>query len=481
MRTPFCWLGLLVLGVLMAARMPGAAQATTSAEPSLVNPLDGPFLGFGAEWDGRGYLYAKFTEADWNLVQQRIQWMRLPLVRIMMQAGWCYTGEGGYQWDGEAMQILRRQLDFCEAQGIAVMLTDWGVNDNWMRIPGVQRMDDPKYAEIIGTYLDYLINEKKYTCLKYFIFVNEPGRPATRDEWLAGLANVAAELKKRGLDQRLRLTAPDQSGNRYDLLPATIEKLGPVLGAYDLHLYANQNKRYSTTAEAARSGDIRRHFTEAWKLARTMDPDRTKPLIIAEAGYWSEPPEVAKRADAATNSWHRDWRYGFFMAQYAIQAVEAGSWGVSAWMLDDTSHSNFSWGMWASKKEDFALKPWFYVWALLSRSFPPGVTFSLVTNTPPGIQILAAKLPSLEPKSGHERWSLCVVNTEKNEAKFTLRLPGVGVTETDGYLYSEKQATTDAKGLPQPSERRSMAWDKGELLSCPPESVLFFVPSVSNR
>ncbi len=477
-------LAVTVLGMWMLSQVFGLAQSMTVAEPSQVNPLDGPFLGFGAEWDGRGYAYTKFTEEDWKLVQERIQWMRLPLVRIMMQASWCYTGNGAYQWDGEAMRILQRQLDFCEAQGITVLLTDWGVNDNWMRIPDIKRMDDPKYAEIIGTYLDYLLNEKKYTCLKYFIFVNEPGRPATRDEWLAGLANVAAELKKRGLDQRIRLTAPDQSGNRYDLLPATIEKLGYALGAYDLHLYANQNKGHATTAEAARSGDIRRHFTEAWKLARTMDPDRSKPLIIAEAGYWSEPPEVAKRADAATNSWHRDWRYGFFMAQYAIQAVEAGSWGVSAWMLDDTSHLNFSWGMWASKKEDFALKPWFYVWALLSRSFPPGATISLVTDTPPGIQILAARLPGLDSKIGRERWSLCVVNTEKNEVKFALRLSGSGVIETDCYLYSEKQAATDAKGMPQPGERRSMAWDKGELLSCPPESVLFFVPSswnVSNK
>lgn len=476
MRALFRCLWLLSLSLFIACRMSAFSQSTTLVEPSTTNPLDGPFLGFGAEWDGRGYMYAKFTDADWSLVEQRIQWMRLPLVRIMMLSGWCYTGNNGYRWDSEEMKLLLRQLDFCEAHGIAVMLTDWGVNDTWMRIPDIKRMDDPKYAEIISTYLQYLLNEKKYTCIKYFIFTNEPGHPTKRDEWLAGLANVAAEFKKRGLDSRIRLTAPDQSGNRYDLLPATIEKLGPSIGAYDLHLYANQNKRRSTTAEAASSGDIRRHFTEAWTLARKMDPDRTKPLIIAEAGYWSEPPEVEKRSDAATNGWHRDWRYGFFMAQYAIQAVEAGSWGVAAWMLDDNSHPNFIWGMWANKKESFALKPWFYVWALLTRSFPPGSTFSLVTNAPKGVQILAAKLPS-DAKSPKTLWTVCIVNTEKTETTFQLRLPGFIPVVMARYVYAEKQSLADANGFPVPVDRSVLAWDKGELVTCPPESVLFFVPA----
>ncbi len=187
-------------------------------EPSGGNPLDGSFIGFGAEWDSHAYIFYGINDADFSLIRERIKWMRLPLVRVMMLSRWCYTGNGNYNWNTPEMKMLLRELDICEELGISVVLTDWGMEPNWMIIPDVTKIDDPKYAEIIGHYMDYLINFKKYHCIKYFVFTNEPRDGARCEPWLAGLSNVAAKLKKRGLDRSVRLTGTDQSGNKFNVL-----------------------------------------------------------------------------------------------------------------------------------------------------------------------------------------------------------------------------------------------------------------------
>ena len=45
------------------------------------------------------------------------------------------------------------------------------------------------------------------------------------------------------------------------------------------------------------------------------------------------------------------------MADYAAQAANAGSATVSAWMLDDNSHQDFTWGLWSDKAHGHATAP----------------------------------------------------------------------------------------------------------------------------
>ncbi len=171
-------------------------------------------------------------------------------------------------------------------------------------------------------------------------------------------------LKKNGLLDKIAIAGPDQSGNRYDWLEYMSLKYPGDLDVYDIHLYANQLRQHQTTRQAADSGDIRSYLRGAWETVRRNDPDKSKPLILGEAGFAAYPPEVPreKQFSGARNALDQDWNYGLSMTQYAIQAVEAGTWSVLAWMLDDSSHVNFSWGMWTDKADGARLKPWFYPW-----------------------------------------------------------------------------------------------------------------------
>jgi len=132
------------------------------------------FMGFGVEWDSANYDAAGVTDADFAVIRSRVEWMRLPIARIMMQSKWCYKGNGRFDWDDPQMKALCRHLDVCQKLGTTVVLTDWGIERDWLEIPNVAKVEDPKYAEIIATYMDYLLNTRNYTCIKYFIMVNEP-------------------------------------------------------------------------------------------------------------------------------------------------------------------------------------------------------------------------------------------------------------------------------------------------------------------
>ncbi len=476
----------LAFGALTLSEKAAAAEEVQVTTGS--NPLDGPFLGFGAEWDSMAYRHFKMESEDFARIRERLEWMHIPVVRSMMAANWCYLGDNRYDFDSPAMQMLYRQLDICEALNISVILTDWGLNNSWLKTPGLSGITDPKYAEVIAKYLDHLINVKKYSCIRTFIFMNEPEWMAydkslgftpgqARETWHAGLVNVRAALKKNGLLEKIAIAGPDQSGNRYDWLEYMSLKFPGDLDVYDIHLYANQLRQHQTTRQAADSGEIRSYLRGAWETVRRNDPDKSKPLILGEAGFAVYPPEVPKEKQfsGARNALDQDWNYGIYMTQYAVQAIEAGTWSVLAWMLDDSSHVNFSWGMWTSKVDGARLKPWFYPWALLTRSFPAKSRFATLNSLPQGVEGVAAQLPSAAG------WSFVLVNSGEASVSVKLTLPDGMSQSLERYLYAKDQAHADERGLPLPVEVLSAAKEPTLPIVLPARSVTFLLPPMASR
>ena len=173
------------------------------------------FLGFGAEWDPKFWadynLNLDVAEADWQLVVKRIRWMRLPIVRMMMLTRWCRRADGSFDWQSPQMKGLYRHLDVCQACGITVVLTDWGCA-TWTKAPGLSGTADPKYAEAIGTYMDHLINQRGYSCIKCFVLVNEPNYEAESwQAWKKGVENTAAVFARRKLDRKVTFAGCDAS------------------------------------------------------------------------------------------------------------------------------------------------------------------------------------------------------------------------------------------------------------------------------
>jgi len=443
---------LALLPFLLIAIGAPLAHAQTQVVIDTRNVASAGFMGFGAEWDAASYTESGVTEQDYQVIEKRIRWMRLPVVRKMILTRWALVADGVFNFETQEMRDLYRQLDICQREGIIVFLTDWGCEQSWTAAPGIQDTADPKYAKAIGTYLDHLINKKGYTNIKYFILVNEPNFEASDFEhWKVGLENVRAELVSRGLERAVTLAGPDHS-NAESWLYRAVDQLAGVLGGYDVHRYAD--------GASVRSGDLETYFLDQWDYARAKDPNvEGKPFVVGEAGMsdGANPP--------VGNENINDYLYGLWMADYGIQAARAGSHAILAWMLDDNSFQPFYWGMWSNHRAGMVLRPWFYPWSLFTRYLPPGSTVYRAPQPSRDLRILASRSPLGE-------WTFCVVNRGDSAAHLLVRAPDSVARAFRIYEYSRVSSVTDADGFPVPIDAMTVAPEAGVDLSVPREAVI---------
>ena len=457
-------IGSLLTVLLFLLAVVGGSAFTMAGEGPLVLSFgkDGAvcrsFMGFGAEWDpgfwGDPDFKAGEAEADWNRVLSRISWMKLPLTRMMMQVRWCRNPDGKSDFESAQMKRVYRHLDVCQELGITVILTDWGCEPAWLRVEGITNVADAKYAEAIGAYMDHLVKIKGYRCIKYFVMGNEPNCEVRDwDRWKQGILNVSAEFRRRGLVRQVAIAGPDETGGATWHRRA-VEQLQAKLGAYDLHYYVRP--------DVLRSGRLQEFFRTGWAYAVEKDAAAgSKPLIVGEAGVFH--PGFS----AGNNPHNQEYSYGVEMADYAVQAASAGSWAVLAWMLEDSSHQGFSWGMWKDKSGNFALKPWFYTWAMLTRYAPAGSTTYRADSADLDVRALAVRSEA----RGAAGWTICLVNRGDRPRLVKLRAFEGGQTVFRHYLYSKDHAPADKDGLPVPVEKKAGNLTVGVAVACPADSV----------
>jgi hypothetical protein len=446
---------------LAAVLLAGASHcAEPLAKEIVVDTTDvacDAFLGFGAEWDSASYDACGVTDDDFARIVQRIRYMRMPIVRVMMQTKWCYR-DGAFDWDTPAMRLLYRHLDACQEQGMTVLLTDWGCEPDWLKVPGIAHVADLKYAAAIGGYMDHLINQRGYTCIRYFIMVNEPNYEV-RDwaRWQSGIENVSAEFERRGLDAKVSIAGSDES-NAMDWHQRAVDRTKHLLGAYDVHRYANDSK--------VRPGLLESFFKEHWDYALAHDPEaRSKPFIVGEAGMNDGAYHPSGNQNIGS------FYYGLFMADYAVQAARAGSSAVCAWMMDDDGHADFAWGLWGSRKKGLPLRPWFYPWSLLSRYVPRGAVTYRTGKREPDWRLLVARIPA-EETGANDEWTVCLVNRGDAVVRTTVRPPATGRRTLQTYLYSPEEAPVDAHGFPVATDKQEVLLEDGFEILCPGGSVV---------
>jgi hypothetical protein len=423
-----------------------------------------PFLGFGAEWDptfwSTWHVAQGADEAAWSRVLQRIHFMRLPLVRMMVQARWYLhqdaTGAIRYDWDTPEMRSMYRHLDACQQQGITVMLTDWGI-ETWARAPGLQKLDEPAYADAVVACLEHLVRTRGYTCIRHFILVNEPNFEAKSgfETWAAGVRNVATRIKERKLP--VTLAGTDASHDNQVWHRRGVDTLADVLGVWEFH-------RYHPSAEV-RSGQFESFVASYWQYVRDKG-HADRPMMICEAG-------MGDGMTASKSPHSEEFEYGLFMADYAAQATRAGTSAVLAWMLDDSSHLDFTWGMWTNVAGGQRLKAWFYPWSLLCRTIPPGSTLYRV-GTPPDLRVIAAERPAADRPAGNgsSTWTLVIVNRASAARDLRLLIPDAHGQTLWRYDYKKEGSRQDANGLPLPSGKLTVLADNAAVAQVASESVL---------
>jgi hypothetical protein len=439
----------------------GSAWGASSITMSASNAVRGPWIGFGVNWQALNYSSTTPSASDWtDIYTPRLQWMRPGMVRLMMGAGFI-NPKGTYSFNTTYMVQLYRILDYCQANNIPVFITEWGNGWTPVQVTGWE-LGDANYANAIGAYMDYLINTKGYTCIKWFALGNEPNYdpdnyPNGLSDYIAGITAIRSKFSSLGLTG-FSIAGPDSS-DADSWVTSVASSSNTLIGAYDMH-------RYLASADLP-NGGFESNLNSIWNSVISSDPRQSgKPFMIGEAG-------MADGMSQSSNTNIGTFNYGLWMADYGIQAARGKIGSVMIWSLDDNGVSGQDWGLWRSKANGYALYPWWYTWSLLSRFVPTGSTIYAPANPSSSIRVMGVRTTSGE-------WTFVAVNRGSSSIDLNFIASDSTQQTFSRYLYSSSSQLTDGNGFPVASATVQGVPSAGVMSAVPANSVVVLT-SVGNN
>ncbi|MBI9058080.1 MAG: hypothetical protein JEZ01_09960 [Labilibaculum sp.] len=458
--------------------------------------ISSDFIGNGVQWsayphaDTENAEWGKLmTDEKWDMNFHRLDYMQPKLFRVFDQANWRYLvgfdkkGEPILDFSTPEVKAVEKILKYAQENNITVLLgevgTPYKVHDlNEGHSDKFSGADDPKWINGIVAYLDYLINTRGYTCIKYFNFINEPNGDWSSvngdfNKWRAGVELLVEGIKAKGLDKMVSIAGPD-AVTRYDnpnstytgsgWVEETAKQLDDIVGIYEVHDY--------TEYGLVRSGGFKKYHGDIAKFAKQVN----KQIIFGELGFsrnGQENQDKTKKDPFACEDSQMDvfnFSYGIDMADAAIQSMNAGYSGAAAWALDDAMHTCGDlgnknelkrWGMWNSlgteicnNPADENMRPWFYSWSLLCRYFPTGST--IVKSDSTGIEGLRLTTGIFKNDI-----TVAIVNNSSEDNTIAISIPTA--KELKKYLYVDGKRAVDENEFPIAVESGISAKDIMEL------------------
>lgn len=434
------------------------------------NVIENNFLGAGVQWSS--YPWWDISGQEWEKVFGRVQYMKLPFTRVMLSAFWyCEKfdekGEPVYHWDSSYMKKLYTLLDWCQANNVMVMIGEWGR-------PAGKKLNlennDPRWSRIVGDFIEHMLNDKKYTCIKYYNLINEPHGDwtgVTWDDWKTAIDNLHKELLKRKLNERILIASPD-ADRKWTTKVLRDDQLRNQTAIYDEHWYV-----YASEIER---GNLELYTRD--QLRQIKSRDAGKQFFLGELGL----VDGKTKNDQQPHVY--DFWYGVSMADAAVQLIRGGAAGFLAWNLDDAMHfygdggegpqsiedkipanayeNRKIWGMWniiGSKHgnaQDENMRPWYYAWSQVSRCFPPG---SQILETDDAdiyqLRVAAARIPSGGKYGVSFAISFAIVNNYDRKLSVMIKAPKVsGKISLARYDYFDTNGDNKVDSWPDTTDKK---------------------------
>jgi len=460
--------------------------------------LSSNFVGNGAQWGGYDMVptwlgVETLSDADWNTLFTRIDYMRPPFLRIMTTAEWSYDDGGDYN-ETKKTASLFKMLDYAQSRNIEITYGEWGhhyTDGNISNINGEWIVNSVKF-------LNHLVNEKGYTCVKTVNIINEPN-----GDWSSAKGNYdvyrsvqelyIAEMANYELSS-VKLMGPDvaifDNTNETTWITKTAQDLGEHVGLYDIHVYPKQ--------QIVRNGD----YTSMLQAYRNATPS-DKRIVLGEVGfkYTEVDADLKERNEAAieadpyagddSNMMIYEAFYGVDMADAIIQSMRAGFSGALVWDMDDAMYNSPDngdwqtdklkrWGFWnilgeehCGTPEDEAIRPFFYTVSLLCRYFPAGCNiYNIELPDKKGVRAIMAE------KDG--KYTIAVVNSHYVSYPIVLKADNMASMSLDKYSYKSNadgsfNGTVDENGFASPLEKAvNLNFASGVELTLEGESFILY-------
>jgi hypothetical protein len=368
--------------------------------------LQKQFFGFGIQNDPYLYNYdinPDVTNQDIDLVETRISQLQPKLVRVFFDASWLDKPH-----DSPEVNALARTLQLYEGIGSDINLTmqAWG-------IVGPDNLTEDDYLALVPkivSLLEYVIGKQGMTHIRYLTLVNEPDYEfdPPRSAYVHLYQNMSLALRKAGLS--VSLVGVDE-GNSLDLFWEMVPQLMPFVDVFSYHEYGVKNGNIVFIER------IREH------LEYMTSSGGGKPLFVWEVGITGEntdspftPGEIAPGV-LITESYEP--MLGF--AQDLLYGMYQGIAGFSYFEAYDMYYGTdlkMTFGLWAYKDEGWRMRPFYYMYGLLTRLTQSGAAVVEV-----GALSCDQALPAIAVQNPDGTQTIYVINPSQRDV--TLRLTGL--------------------------------------------------------
>ncbi len=384
----------ITISVLLFFVLPDLGYSQSNQTTVTINTTDvinNSYIGNGAEWDPYQLNYGKVkfkpSDINWQKLYGRLNFMRPQFIRVMINTtSLIKNGKLDVAYNHLQMSKI---LGYCQKHGVTVVFGDWGDHMVSSKTNEINRAN-LSYA---ARYVKYLINDKGYTCIKYYNMVNEPnGYWSAADGnyqlWSRAISYFHKELVKENINNKISIIGPDiaiWTKKETWWVDSTRTHLGNAIHLYDIHTYPSISTINS------------RKYSQIINAYKKQVPLNSK-IVISELGikFIAAQDSVLKRENyqrakakpyASTEDSQMfvyNYSYGIDVGDALFQIVNDGFSGVNVWMLDDALHSKGPkyklkvWGFWnilgnkffGAKEEK--VRPWYYAWSLLTKYMPTG-------------------------------------------------------------------------------------------------------------
>ncbi len=426
-------------------------------------------------------------EVDWEIVTRRVKAMQIHQFRVMLLPHWWEPVNdnddpenadlSNFTFDSEEMQSLYKVLDLAEENNIKVTLVVWGCpvnmtlisgnyynqkhflcdsrpNPNW--VCGTDKYEE--FAENFSVVVEYLFDNKGYTCVKAITPFNEPdthvpeygrtmwqGDPSWEDQYAPMVKALDAKFKKDGIRDNVEFNLSDNTDGSPDYLRSCTEELTSEADLFNSHTY-----RFGYNSTNSKIFDWESQNV-AWAKAAG------KNHFVGEFGS-NETLGASRQSDI--DSYER----GILMGRIMLNCLNAGASGLSYWSLIDQYYDrNDSYsqmqqlGLWkytkeaylpdaeaySKIKEDYEVRPQYYAYSLLTRYIRPGSDIY-----PIDLEEEYAIGSAFKDEDG--KWTYVFANASDIRKMLAINNPEAGGS-FDVYVYSEK-LLPEGDGLIEPSE-----------------------------
>ena len=442
----------LLVSVLMILSVAGCAPGDTEKKEltdievdsaytryDITDKLEYTTNGFGAQIDTDVYMpWNQLTAEEEAMLEQRIADMNLQYTRIKMFPEFFERGNDNddpntFDYESEnvdfecvEMQALYKVLDICQKYGINVDLSWYGsyatfdsydgkydgtwlgyTNDGsigWVTAPRKTDTFDgyAEYAENIAVGLDYLINEKGYTCIWGYsviaeMFINDQ-KVIDWNEYKKCCEVIVERLEKEGLRGKVLHIGTSNMANNVKYF---IEEQTAMSDIYDIYGIGNYNWDNDSVFEA-----VDYYYEDIMNFCR----EQGKGLVVSEFCQGLHFLDAVNKTDID------DYTAGMYIARFMIAACQNGVSAFNHYILGDTFFTNayvHTMGLWMYRDQQWKAHPEYYFWGLICKYTDIGSEIYPIESEDQDVLLIGFKLPD-------GSWSYMIANNGAGSKKIAI-------------------------------------------------------------